>query len=49
MRQLKMYMEGRDNAPKQPIDDAVFEGLPMPKKVWDDEKMDEDNSIMAAE
>ena len=33
---------------KQPID-TVFEGLPMPKKVWDDEKMDEDNSIMAAE
>ena len=43
-----MYMEGRGNAPKQPIDDTVFEGLPMPKKVWDDEKMDEDNSIMAA-
>ncbi|MBO43592.1 MAG: hypothetical protein CMM28_07700 [Rhodospirillaceae bacterium] len=49
VRQLKMYMEGRGNAPKQPIDDTVFEGLPMPKKVWDDEKMDEDNSIMAAE
>jgi hypothetical protein len=49
VRQLKMYMEGRGNGPKEPIDDAVFEGLPMPKKVWDDEKLEEDNSIMAAE
>jgi len=49
VRQLKMYMAGRDNAPKDPIDDAVFEGLPMPKKVWDDEQMDEDNATMAAE
>ena len=49
VRQLKMYMEGRGNGPTEPIDDGVFEGLPMPKKVWDDEKLDEDNSIMAAE
>jgi hypothetical protein len=48
-RQLKVYMQGRGNAPREPIDDSVFAGLPMPKKVWDDEKLDEDNSVMAAE
>lgn len=49
VRQLKMYMANRGHPPTKPIDDAVFEGLPMPKKIWDDEKMDEDNSTMAAE
>lgn len=49
VRQLKMYMTNRGHPPTKPIDEAVFEGLPMPKKVWDDEKMDEDNSTMAAE
>jgi hypothetical protein len=24
--------------PKTPIDDSVFEGLPMPKNIWDNER-----------
>ena len=48
VRQLKMYMENRGNPPSKPIDDSVFEGLPMPKKVGDDEPMDEDNEAMQA-
>jgi hypothetical protein len=45
-RQLKMFMETRGKPPSKPIDESVFEGLPMPKKVWDDEPMAEDNSVM---
>ena len=48
VRQLKMYLENRGNPPSNPIDETVFDGLPMPKKIWDDEPMDETNGTMQA-
>lgn len=48
IRQLKMYLENRGNPPSKPIDEDVFNGLPMPKKIWDDEPMGEDNQTMQA-
>ncbi|MCD8504617.1 MAG: hypothetical protein LRY53_06450 [Burkholderiaceae bacterium] len=38
-RQLMWVLEGMSIAPDNPLPQATFEGLPMPEKVWDDEKI----------
>jgi hypothetical protein len=38
VRQLMMVLGMLGLEPDQPLDSRVFEGLPMPDKVWDDEK-----------
>jgi len=38
-RQLMWVLEGLSIAPDQPLPPSTFEGLPMPEKVWDDEKI----------
>jgi hypothetical protein len=35
VRQLAWVLEGMGIAPEEPLGRAVFEGLPMPEKVWD--------------
>ena len=37
-RQLSWVLEGLGIAPNQPMPSETFAGLPMPEKVWDDEK-----------
>jgi hypothetical protein len=37
-RQLAWILERLGIAPDRPVGREVFEGLPMPEKVWDDEK-----------
>ncbi len=37
-RQLMLVLEKLGTAPAQPLTDADFAGLPMPKNVWDNEK-----------
>lgn len=38
-RQLMWVLEGLSIKPDQPLPPSTFEGLPMPEKVWDDEKI----------
>lgn len=39
-RQLMWVLEGLSITPDAPLPPSTFEGLPMPEKVWDDEKID---------
>lgn len=38
-RQMMWVLEGMSIAPDNPLPPSTFEGLPMPEKVWDDEKI----------
>ena len=37
-RQYRLLLETLGIAPDKPLPDSIWEGLPMPVKVWDDEK-----------
>jgi hypothetical protein len=37
-RQLMLVLEKLGIAPNQPMTDADFAGLPMPREIWDNEK-----------
>ena len=38
VRQMMMVLDIIDIAPDRPVGQEIFDGLPMPDKVWDDEK-----------